>query len=47
MAQLQGLQKELGEDDNNPLLASYLGILQKFIDEGQAAKPAVAAPQKP
>jgi hypothetical protein len=47
VAQLKGLQKELGEDDNNPLLASYLGILQKFIDDGQGAKPAVAAPQKP
>jgi hypothetical protein len=46
MDQLKGLQKELGEDDNNPLLASYLGILQKFIDDGQPNKAAAGA-QKP
>ncbi len=37
--ELKNLQKEAGEGEDNPILGSYLAILQKFIDEGRTNPP--------
>ena len=44
--ELKSLQKEAGEGEDNPILGSYLAILQKFIDEGSTnqTKRSSAAP---
>jgi hypothetical protein len=53
LKELQDLQGEIGEDADNPLLGSYVSILEKFIRAGGAAtnqaagKAPKAAPKKP
>lgn len=34
LKQLRELQAEIGEEDDNPLLSSYVGILERFINQG-------------
>jgi hypothetical protein len=47
LKELRALQAEIGEEDDNPLLAGYVGILEKFINQGstnraKAVKPKIA-----
>jgi len=45
--QVKSLQKEAGEGEDNPLLGSYLAILQRFIEEGRTNQPASSVPGTP
>lgn len=51
LKQLRDLQAEIGEEDDNPLLQSYVGILERFINAGtnraKTAAPKVAIPPPP
>lgn len=46
LRELRELQAEIGEEDDNPLLSSYVGILERFVNQGSTnrAKVAPAAP---
>ena len=48
LKELEALQKEIGEEEENPLLGSYVGILKNFLrqteKEGPAKTPSPARP---
>lgn len=50
LKQLRELQAEIGEEDDNPLLQSYVGVLERFINAGtnrtrtKAVAPKIAIP---
>jgi hypothetical protein len=44
--QLKELQKDLGEDDDTPVLGGYIGILENFLKETKKEQPAAPAPPR-
>jgi hypothetical protein len=48
LSQLKDLQKDLDEDDNTPILGSYIGILESFLKEtGKNNRQPPVAPAAP
>ena len=45
LKELRELQAEIGEDEDNALLSSYVGILDKFVKEGSANRARAVAPK--
>lgn len=44
LKELRELQADSGEEEDNPLLAGYVGILEKFINQGSASTNRAKAP---
>ena len=44
LEQLRDLQADLGEEGDNPLISSYVSILERFIKQGPAGAKAVKPP---
>jgi hypothetical protein len=45
LEELKDLQKEIGDDGDNPLLQSYVGILQNFINKGSTNRAKTVPPK--
>jgi len=47
LKELKELQADAGEDAENPLLSSYVGILEQFINKGSTNRAKLDLPKKP
>jgi hypothetical protein len=47
LKELKELQADVGEDADNPLLQSYVGILEQFINKGSTNRAKIEPPKKP
>jgi hypothetical protein len=45
LKELRELQAEIGDDDDNPLLSSYVSILEKFVRGGSTNRAGAIAPK--